>query len=82
MVLGVGVGVGLAFNFQNEGDTAGEFDEEIGFVNLRISVKFVRDIEFEAVVSDIANDNSFLGKFLKLEYGRLFPGVGVASDKV
>ena len=82
MVLCVRVGVGLAFNFQNEGDSTGEFNQKIRFVHMRVAVEFVRDVEFQAVIAGVANNLSVFGEFFKLEYSRLFPGVRIARDKV
>jgi len=82
LVLCIGVGVGVAFNFENEGDSTGEFNQKIRFVHMRVAVEFVRDVEFQAVIASVANDLSVLCEFFKLEYGRLFPGVRIARDKV
>ena len=58
LVFGVGVFVrGLALDFENDVNAISKSNDEIGFVNLWVAVKFVRNIEFQAIISSVTIDD-------------------------
>ena len=68
-----------SLNLQNEVDTVCESDDEIGFVEVRYAVVFIRDTESEVVVTDITFDNFGL---LQSKLGCAFPCIGIQYDLV
>jgi tRNA splicing endonuclease len=59
-MLGVRVLMRLALDFEHHMDRVGQPDDEVRFIDLRVAVKLVGNVELQSVIARVAeNDPSF-----------------------
>ncbi len=73
LVLGIGVLERLALDFEHHIERVGQPDDEVRFIDLRVAVKLIRNVELQPVIARIAEDDSLFRQLFELEGGRLLP---------